>query len=126
MALWQDIFMGLELDEKACQDIMLLAHLGEAGRSEANEILWDLLSDWALKPEYLDLSHQATHLVNQSRRLLDRPPKTHKDRGLWHWRHYWVPRHADWSPIAAPPAYTLKMGEGGEPLRPPWNWDRRQ
>ena len=74
--LWQEIFMTLELDRKAQGDLMLLAHEGLVGRSEANEILWELLSVWALKPEYEDLSHKVTNMVYIARKNLDRPPRT--------------------------------------------------
>ena len=41
----------LELDRKAQADLLLLAHPGLAGCCEANEILWELLTMWALKPD---------------------------------------------------------------------------
>ena len=45
LSRWMDLFELLELDDKAQKDLMLLVHLSEAGRAEANEILWTLLSD---------------------------------------------------------------------------------
>ena len=36
---WQCIFVYLGLDRKAIVDMMLLAHSGEPGRAEANEIM---------------------------------------------------------------------------------------
>ena len=101
---------------------MLLAHEGLAGRSEANEILWELLSVWALRPEYEDLSHKATHLVSQARRKIERPPEEHWDRGRWRWSHYYEPRHPQWSPKAVPKHYTVLKGPGGVPLPPPQCW----
>ena len=100
--LWHEIFMTLELDRKAQGDLMLLAHEGLVGRSEANEILWELLSVWALRPEYEDLSHKVTNMVYIARRNLDRPPKEHEDRGRWRWQKYYVPRHPQWGPTAVP------------------------
>ena len=49
---WLTIFSTIELDRKVQVDLMLLAQAGLAGRAEANEIMWDILSVWALKPEY--------------------------------------------------------------------------
>jgi len=43
-ALWAECIELLELDADAVQDLMLLVAQGIAGRSEANEILWDLLT----------------------------------------------------------------------------------
>ena len=120
--LWQQIFHTLELDRKAQGDLMLLAHEGEVGRSEANEILWDLLSRWALRPEYEDLSHKTTHLVSQARRRIERPPEEHWDRGRWRWNQYYEPRHPQWSPKAVPRNYTVLKGPGGVPLAPPQCW----
>ena len=101
---------------------MLLAQLSRAGRAESNEILWCLLTDWALRPEYEDLSNKVTHVVYQARQRLDRPPERHFDRGTWSWEKYYEPRKPQWDPWAPPPAYTLRTGPGGEPLPPPLCW----
>ena len=123
LELWYLIFLTLELDRKAQVDLMILAHSGEAGRSEANELLWTLLSIWALRPEYEDLSHKCSSLVSRARRWLDRPPRDHQDRQWWRWEKYWVPRHPQWSPRAVPQgAYTLLSGPRGEVLAPPACW----
>ena len=122
LGLWSEIFMTLELDRKASADLMLLVHEGEAGRCEANEILWELLSVWALKPEYEDLSHKLTNMVAQARRHLERPPQVHEDRGKWKWQRYWEPRHPQWSPLAVPDSYVPLTGPGGIPLAPPRCW----
>ena len=114
--------MTLELDRKAQADLMLLAHEGLVGRSEANEILWELLSVWALKPEYEDLSHKVTNMVYIARRNLERPPKEHEDRGRWKWEKYWGPRHPQWRPTAVPQSYIVLKGPGGVPLPPPHCW----
>ena len=126
MTLWADIFECLELDRKSQMDLLLLAHLGLAGRSEANKILWDLLSYWGLDRRYRDLSHKASSLVNQSRRKLDRPPKNHRDRGWWTWSAYNVPRPEvfEFSPMAAPTGScsTPVLGLDGVPQPPPRCW----
>ena len=124
--LWALIFKALELDQKACGGIMLLAHSGEAGRAEANEVLWELLSYWGLKPEYEDLSHKASNLVGLHRRNIDRPPWAHQDMRWWRWACYYVPRQPRWGPLAAPRgedrAPRVNTGTGGQPLEPPDCW----
>ena len=122
LSLWIEIFWTLELDRKAQADLMLLAHEGLAGRCEANEILWELLTTWALKPEYEDLSHKVTNMVFVARMALDRPPSWHEDRGTWRWQKYWEPRHPQWSPRAVPVSYAVLTGPGGVPLAPPHCW----
>ena len=42
--LWTHTFMYLELDMQSQRDLMLLVHSGYVGRSEANFILWSLLT----------------------------------------------------------------------------------
>ncbi len=68
MAKWKEVFESLELDRRAALDLMLLAQSGLAGRAEANEIIWQLLSHWALKDTYEDLSHKVSSLCSYSRR----------------------------------------------------------
>ena len=46
---WIEICRTLELDRKSSVDLFLLAQQGLPGRSEANEILWFLLSDAGLQ-----------------------------------------------------------------------------
>ena len=122
-ALWVEIFQHLELDAKAIRDLLLLAHMGVAGRAEANEILWTLLSVWALKREYLDLSHKCSNLVGEARQAIERPPPSHKDRASWRWQRYWVPRHERFSPANGPRgAFEVVAGPGGVPLEPPRCW----
>ena len=121
--------MVLELDAKAQLDLWLLAFASTAGRCEANEILWSLLSDHALKEDYRDLSRLTSHVVNRQRALIDRLP--FKDMALrqsWSWHLSVEPRNRAFHPLVAPrsPAdYTLRMGEGGEPLQPPHCWQMR-
>ena len=123
LRLWQRIFETLEIDRKAMVDLMLLAHSGESGRAEANEILWWLLSHWALKPDYEDLSHKVTSEVTQARRKFDRPPANHRDLAWWRWSLYWEPRAPRWGPRAAPaPWARVRAGPGGEPVAPPDCW----
>ena len=123
-AKWAEILQFLELDRKSMWDLMLLAHQGKAGRTEANEILWILLSECALDPQYLDMSHKCTSLVGKARtKTLDRPPERHKDRDYWTWENYWVPRNPVFSPDAVPRGgpirvYTVR----GRPIPPPYCW----
>ena len=99
--LWSRIVVTLELDRKATVDLMLLAHSGEVGRAEANEVLWNLLACWALKDGYEDLSHLVSKQVSVARRNLDRPPARHSDRAWWSWRLYREPRNPAFGPLAA-------------------------
>ena len=62
------IFWCFELDRKAQMYFMLLAHQGEVGRCEANAILWNLLSVWALNPDHQDLSNKTSSMVTVTHR----------------------------------------------------------
>ena len=73
MELWHKVFVVLELDRKARVDIMLLAQSGLVGRSVANELMWDLMSTWALVDCYEDLSHKVSYEIKWRRRTFDRP-----------------------------------------------------
>ena len=64
--LW--IFWCFELDRKAQMDLMLLARQGEVGRCEANAILWNLFSVWALNLDYQDLSNKTSSMVTVAHR----------------------------------------------------------
>ena len=125
---WVTIFWVLELDRKATLDIMLLAHQGVVGRCEANEILWQLLSIWAIRRPYEELSNKCTSMVYDARRFVDRPPQNHKDLWGWSWSKYCVPRHPQWAPTAVPRSPTgallsrVTTGPGGVPLPPPQCW----
>ena len=120
MCCWHDIFLHLELDRKATVDLMLLAQFGIAGRAAANEILWELLTIWALKPDYLDLSHKCTSLVYKHRSYIERPPYDHRDLGTWKWERCAVPRNPHFDPRAVPPMpYVHVTGPSGEILAPP-------
>ena len=113
------------LTEKAQADIFLWAHQGICGRSEANEIIWDLLTDSALSKQYRDLSNQCSYKVGQARRYLDRPPATDlswSQPDPWRWSRYEGPRNMNCSPTAVPINYKLVTGPGGTPLVPPALW----
>ena len=124
MNLWLEIFVVLELDRKAQCELMLLAHSGEVGRAEANEVLWEILSAWALDHEYLDLSSKVSSLVKRARRNFDRPPRDHRDREWWSWECLRVPRHPHFGPRGAPRwgEFAIARGPRGEPLPPPNCW----
>ena len=124
LGLWMKIFLALELDTKAQQDLMLLAQSGLVGRAEANMVMWNFLSSWALKPEYLDLSNIVTNMVGKHRRFIDRAPKKAiEDYNTWKWSKYRDPREPAWSPLAVPRnGWTIRHGSGGEPLAPPMCW----
>ena len=123
---WYQIFEVLELDRKARRDFMLLVHSGLAGRSEANEIMWSLLSYWALQPQYKNLSSKVSQMILRARKKFDRPPRRHGDRHSWTWSMYEEPRHRSWSPLAVPRrgSWDLRTGPGGLPLPPPYCWIR--
>ena len=122
-AKWIEILQSLELDAKAMWDLMLLAHQGEAGRAEANEILWVLLSDVALDPEYRDMPNKTSTLVGKARKHLDRPPRRHDDKNFWTWSHYWEPRNPAFAPSAVPRgAFGIFTTVDGRPLLPPQCW----
>ena len=97
--LWHEVRWVLEVDDKAMTELFLLAHLGERGRSEANEILWNLLADWGLQQDYRDLSNLVTNQVHGARAGVERPPRHHRDRGTWSWQKYLEPRNKVFSPI---------------------------
>ena len=127
MTLWLEIFLVLELDRKSQVDLMLLAHSGEVGRAMANEILWTILSEVALKDSYLDMSNKVSALVNLARRSFDRPPRRHRDIETWGWNLLLRPsllHRQHWSPLAPPPPNTtlILTLEGGEPVPPPQCW----
>ena len=117
---WLEIMQTLELDRKAQVDLFLLAHQGPAGRSEANEILWDMLPNMALTPEYKDLSSKTSAMVGTARRYLDMPPWRHGDRPYWTWSNYWVPHNKAFDPARVPRGnFTVATRPGGRPISPP-------
>ena len=95
------------------------------GRSYANKILWDLMSNWALQRTYQDLSNKVSNEVNWARKNMDRPPRRRQDLAWWRWSYYKVPVDwmSHWSPLyQLPERWDLRMGHGGEPLPPPECW----
>ena len=127
---WHLIFAWLELDSKAIWDLMVLAHSGLVGRSEANRILWDLLSVWALKDEYLDLSRKTSTLVNDAHTAFERPPFGHPDSERWAPENLMVPRYPQWSPMAVKVHHetgafvATYLDRDGNPQPPPDCWVR--
>ena len=121
---WCAIMRVLELDKKARVDLLLLAQSGIVGRTQANKLLWNLMSNWALDPTYEDLSHKVSSEVGWARRTFDRPPRSHKDLVWWRWSCYDVPKwDKRFSPLEVPRGHwDLKKGPGGEPLPPPACW----
>ena len=122
LQLWKRICVMIELDKKAIADLMLLAHSGEAGRCEANEVMWILLSDLCLRDDYEDLSKVTSSLVLNARKNIDRPPNTHRDFKTWYWAKYWVPRNPKFAPSAVPLGAVVQRIEGRAPVPPPDCW----
>ena len=125
---WVEVFLGLELDQVAQMDIVLLAQQSLSGRALANQILWEGLTTVALSRDYEDLSSWFTSRVNEYRKRLDRPPKSHKDRGAWSWDRYGSEDQNVFSPLKVPREEHRwsSVGENGEPLRPPRCWQRSE
>ena len=123
---WVEIFLGLELDQIAQMDLVLLSQQSASGRALANEVLWEALTTVALHRTYEDISNWVTRKCHQFRKRLDRPPKSHRDRGTWSWDNYSSEEHSPFSPSEVPPdAHRwMNTGPGGAPLRPPECWQR--
>ena len=120
---WKKALVTLELDGEAIQDLMLLVAQGRAGRSEANEILWDLMSYWCLVDrDHRDLSRKCSSMVTAARKGIDRPPARHEDRAWWTYRHAMEPRSKAFDPLEVPRDPRVLTGRGGVPLRPPACW----
>ena len=56
MLRWMNMCKVLELDNMARVDLFLLAQSGLVGRTIANYSIWNICSEWALDPNYEDLS----------------------------------------------------------------------
>ena len=120
---WRKAIEVLELDGEAVTDLMLLVAQGRAGRAEANEILWDLMSHWALVDrDHRDLSRKCSSMVTRARRIIDRPPWNHSDRVTWTFKHAMDPRNPAFAAAEVPVAPRVLTGPGGVPLRPPACW----
>ena len=119
---WIDIGKTLELDRKCTVDLFLLAQQCRPGRSEADEILWFLLSDAGLREPYKDLSNMCSNKVGRARYYMDRPGWDHPSwtqRDNWTWSRYDEPRNPNSSPRAVPPGpYKLVRGDDGIPVNP--------
>ena len=103
-------------------DLFLLAQCGQVGRTEANEILWSLMTNQALDPEYKDLSNYVSNAVHRHRKYFERPPDTHYDRGTWHWGRLTTIRNVAYDPQSVPRKCCIRSGPGGIPLPPPKCW----
>ena len=123
--IWLCIFQVLELDEKSQIEFLLLAQTSEHGRASANEILWNLLSWWALLPEYEDLSSITSKMILKTRKgWIDRPPRDSLEhRRFWCWGMTYVPRRRHWSPMQVPRGdVSVRTSDDGTPIPPPENW----
>jgi hypothetical protein len=126
---WHLVFAWLELDKKSIWDLMTLAHCGLVGRSEANRVLWELLSVWALKDEYFDLSRKTSSLVSEAFLSFERPPFGDPDSARWWHTHILEPRYPQWSPMAVRVHHVTGefvrtyLDRDGLPQPPPGCWD---
>ncbi len=120
-ALWAECLELLELDADAIQDLMLLVAQGVAGRAEANEILWDLMTRLGIEG-LRDLSPKASNMVTLARRNIDAPPPNHPDMEDWTWRKAWFPRNPAFAPTSVPRDRRSHGDPQGRPLRPPACW----
>ena len=75
MHLWWEVFQVLELYKKSQLDLLIMAQYASVGRSYANKILWDIMSNWALDGTYRDLINKVSNEVNWARKNMDRPPQ---------------------------------------------------
>ena len=119
LEMWKDIWKVLELDADSWMDIMLLVHQGPVGRSEANQILWEVLTKWACSREYKNLSRKVSSMIGASRRAIDRPPDNHRDLEGWSWRKALISRYPEYLAEAVPADPRVIMGPGGVPRAPP-------
>eukprot|EP00972_Heterocapsa_arctica_P065866 9720288-Heterocapsa_arctica.AAC.1 len=95
------------------------------GRTKANEVMWNLLSIWALDSAYLDLSHKVTSEVNIARKSFDMPPTDHWEFEDWAWSRYSEPRDPKWGPRETPRGkWYIEKGHRDRPLPPPQCWGR--
>lgn len=122
LELWKDIWCLLELDADSWMDLMLLTHQGPVGRSEANKILWDLLTRYAVTSEFKNLSRKASSLMSASRRAIDRPPDNHRDLDMWTWRKALDARYPEFLASTVPADPRVVTEEGGVPRPPPGCW----
>ena len=130
MHKWLEAIELLELDLKACRDLLLLAQQGSVGRAHANKILWELLTGTGADGKYRECSRFCSSQVHNARRQIDRPPRGHPDLEDWTWENYYgLPEHmVRWCSSQVPPQEVAKdmrvnMGAPGDfPLKPPDCW----
>jgi len=120
--LWIEAFELLDLDADAIEDLALLIAQGVCGRAEANEVLWDLLTNYGVDGPLGDLSAKTSNMVTMARRRLDAPPRDHRDMARWSWRNAWFPKNEDFSPMRVPRDRRSRGDAQGRPLRPPACW----
>ena len=118
LALWQEIWVLLELDAESWMDLMLLVHQSPVGRSEANKVLFELLTRHACTSMHKNLSRKVSTLIKDSRRAIDRPPDGHRDLEGWSWRKALVPRFPEFLQEAVPKDARVTTGPGGVPRAP--------
>lgn len=119
LEVWKDIWKVLELDADSWMEMMLLVHQGPVGRSEANMILWEVLTKWACSREYKNLSRKVSSLIGASRKAIDRPPDNHRDIEGWSWRKALISRYPEYLAGAVPADPRVITGPGGVPRAPP-------
>jgi hypothetical protein len=120
LELWEDIWTLLELDADSWMDLMILVHQGPVGRSEANMILWKVLTELATTREYRNLSRKVSSLIGASRRVIDRPPGGHAGLSGWSYKKALHPRFPEFLSWRVPDDPQLTMEPSGAPLRPPF------
>ena len=127
LELLLELFAVLELDRKAQLDWFLLAITGLVGRTEANEVLWELLTTEALGLEATTLSNLLSSRCSAARKNFERPPAEHPFRRQWGWARLEVPRNPHFSPrdpCTNDQDLPLCANPGGVPRTPPWCYMR--
>ena len=121
--LWAKAIELLELDLSACEELMCLVHQGVPGRTEANFILWTLLTQaYSGDPE--DLSRLCSTKIRAARQFCDRPSKGQQGANTWCWNRYITPREGikHFAPDAVPQDPQCRLDANGNPLPPPDCW----
>lgn len=122
LSLWKDLWVLLELDADSWLELMLLVSQGPPGRSEANQILFELMTRWASMGEYKNLSRKVSTMIKAARRAIDRPPDDHSDLRFWTVQRAMVARYPEFLPEKVPTNGLIQTAESGAPLRPPQCW----
>jgi hypothetical protein len=123
---WPEVMDFLELDDLAQKALFLCAHQGLAGRTIANQLLWDLLSKWS-NTAHKDLSQLLARNLEMARHVIDRPPDFSKDLQYWTWSRAInpPPQIAAFSPKNIPgwpDRVVMYVNPLGQPLPPPSCW----